>query len=57
MEFKTQTAEQWLEEMKDKPCYRPAPPFYDICLNAGHPVKGLDCDKCVEEHKLVDCIE
>lgn len=57
MDFKSQTKEQWLEEMKDKPCYCPAPPFYDVCLHAGQPVKRFDCDKCFEEHKLTDSIE
>jgi len=57
VEVKTQTARQWKEEMEDKPCYRPALPFYDVCLNRNQPVKRFDCDKCAEEHGLVDFIE
>lgn len=58
MEFKSQTADRWLEEMKSCPCYRPAVPFYDVCLNSFAPnIKKLDCEICVARHELVDCIE
>ena len=52
------TLEEWLDKMKDKPCYRPAVPFYDVCLNnsvAG--IKRLDCEKCIAERGLKDYIE
>jgi len=54
---KSQSAEAWLEEMKDVPCYRPCPPFYDFCNNMNNPFPGFNCDRCFEEHDLMDCIE
>ena len=55
---KQSNTDVWIERMRDKPCYRPAVPFYDFCLNCGvAQVKRLDCDKCVREKKLKDYIE
>jgi len=51
------TRKQWLKQMAKYPCYKPAPPFYDFCRNMDMPVKRYDCNKCVEENKLCDCIE
>lgn len=57
MKLKCQTAEKWLEEMKDMPCYCPCPPFYDFCNHMFQQVKRLDCEKCIKEHNLRDYIE
>ena len=57
MQVSGKTKEQWLEQMKAYPCFKPAVPFYDFCLNMDTPVKRYDCDKCVEVNKLCDCIE
>ncbi len=54
---KSQTADEWEREMEGMPCYRPAPPFFDYCLNMGQSVKRYDCDRCSDKHKLRDYIE
>ncbi len=50
---------QRAEEMKDTyPCYLPAVPFFDVCLNEGQPVKRRDCDECFRAHPwMKDYIE
>ena len=49
--------ELWYEKMEDKPCYRPALPVYDFCLNMDSDrVKRLDCNKCVLKKELHGCI-
>ena len=52
-------ADRWEDEMRDKPCWLPAPPFWDICRNAdSQTVKHMDCDQCFKEHpNLKDYIE
>jgi len=55
--FVSRTCDEWEEEMKDMPCYVPAVPMFDFCMNMDLEVKRYDCDKCVVEHGLRDCIE
>lgn len=47
----------WAEKMKDKPCYEPAIPFYDFCLNMDRPIKRYNCDECIAQKGLKDFIE
>ena len=43
------TENNWEEVMKNKPCYRPVPPWFDCCLNMdSDKVKRLDCKECIE---------
>jgi len=49
--------QDWIEKMKDYPCYTPCPPFYDMCNRIGHPTGEFDCDKCLQENQLKDYIE
>jgi hypothetical protein len=36
-------------------CYRPCPPFYDIC-NAAE-LDTIRCTECFEKHRFIDYIE
>ncbi len=50
--------ETWAGKMRQKPCYMPAPPFYDFCQNLDRDdVKRLDCTECVEKLGIRDYIE
>jgi len=46
------------ERMRDKPCYMPALPRYDICQNMNsRVVKRLDCRECIEERGISEPVE
>lgn len=50
--------QKWRDKMQDWPCYKPAIPFYDYCLNVDAVlIKHLDCEKCFEVNGLWDCVE
>ena len=52
------TCEAWLKEMRDVPCYRPCPPFYDVCNNMDQEgIDRMNCDECFKAHNLSDTIE
>jgi len=57
IDYPSRTPDQWEAEMARYPCYTPAMPFYDFCLNADQPVKRYDCGLCMERHGLWDTIE
>jgi len=62
MEIITRTCKEWEELMKDKPCYAPCPPFFDMCntlvgVDSGKDLKHLDCDECCTKRGIKDYIE